>query len=155
MPKHGLDVAACEVYRFYKLVTLKGLIEPISMIVPRRVSVFFHHNQIRSSLQKYNTNTLHPQNSMSFAFSLSFWWNGETITLLGRKEKVVPAYFTNKNLKSVEALFTLRLDKTPVQLIVFRSHLCSKQRPAFSDLMCECIRHHIDQMTEQTSQEEL
>lgn len=39
MPKHGLDVGACEVYRFYKLVTLKGLIEPISMIVPRRVSV--------------------------------------------------------------------------------------------------------------------
>jgi len=38
MPKHGLDVAACEVYRFYKLVTLRGLIEPISMIVPRRVS---------------------------------------------------------------------------------------------------------------------
>lgn len=38
MPKHGMDVAACEVYRFYKLVTLKGLIEPISMIVPRRVS---------------------------------------------------------------------------------------------------------------------
>jgi len=38
MPKHGLDVATCEVFRFYKLVTLKGLIEPISMIVPRRVS---------------------------------------------------------------------------------------------------------------------
>jgi hypothetical protein len=38
MPKHGLDVTACEVFRFYKLVTLKGLIEPISMIVPRRVS---------------------------------------------------------------------------------------------------------------------
>lgn len=38
MPKHGLDVGACEVFRFYKLVTLKGLIEPISMIVPRRVS---------------------------------------------------------------------------------------------------------------------
>ncbi|KAB1257209.1 Coronin-2B [Camelus dromedarius] len=36
MPKHGLDVTACEVFRFYKLVTLKGLIEPISMIVPRR-----------------------------------------------------------------------------------------------------------------------
>jgi len=39
MPKHGLDVGACEVFRFYKLVTLKGLIEPISMIVPRRVSI--------------------------------------------------------------------------------------------------------------------
>lgn len=38
MPKHGLDVGACEVFRFYKLVTLKGLIEPISMIVPRKVS---------------------------------------------------------------------------------------------------------------------
>ena len=38
MPKHGLDVAACEVFRFYKLVTLRGLIEPISMIVPRRVN---------------------------------------------------------------------------------------------------------------------
>ncbi|KAB0393896.1 hypothetical protein E2I00_004045, partial [Balaenoptera physalus] len=39
MPKHGLDVSACEVFRFYKLVTLKGLIEPISMIVPRRPTV--------------------------------------------------------------------------------------------------------------------
>lgn len=38
MPKHGLDVSACEVFRFYKLITMKGLIEPISMIVPRRVS---------------------------------------------------------------------------------------------------------------------
>ncbi|MGH0172946.1 UNVERIFIED_CONTAM: hypothetical protein FKN15_064129 [Acipenser sinensis] len=36
MPKHGLDVSACEVFRFYKLFTLKGLIEPVSMIVPRR-----------------------------------------------------------------------------------------------------------------------
>ncbi|CAB1339009.1 unnamed protein product [Coregonus sp. 'balchen'] len=40
MPKHGLDVAACEVFRFYKLVTLKGLIEPISMIVPRRSETY-------------------------------------------------------------------------------------------------------------------
>lgn len=36
MPKHSLDVGACEVFRFYKLIPLKGLIEPISMIVPRR-----------------------------------------------------------------------------------------------------------------------
>uniref|UniRef100_A0A8C5UAL3 Coronin n=1 Tax=Malurus cyaneus samueli TaxID=2593467 RepID=A0A8C5UAL3_9PASS len=40
MPKHGLDVSACEVFRFYKLVTLKGLIEPISMIVPRRSDTY-------------------------------------------------------------------------------------------------------------------
>ncbi|XP_069778885.1 coronin-2A isoform X1 [Narcine bancroftii] len=36
MPKRGLDVTACEVFRFYKLVTIKSLIEPVSMIVPRR-----------------------------------------------------------------------------------------------------------------------
>ncbi|NWS02677.1 coronin-2A [Motacilla alba alba] len=36
MPKRGLDVAACEIFRFYKLIPAKSLIEPISMIVPRR-----------------------------------------------------------------------------------------------------------------------
>lgn len=36
MPKRGLDVSSCEVFRFYKLVTIKSFIEPLSMIVPRR-----------------------------------------------------------------------------------------------------------------------
>ncbi|XP_067409558.1 coronin-2A [Emydura macquarii macquarii] len=36
MPKRGLDVSACEIFRFYKLIPVKSLIEPISMIVPRR-----------------------------------------------------------------------------------------------------------------------
>ncbi|XP_008921566.2 coronin-2A [Manacus vitellinus] len=36
MPKRGLDVSSCEIFRFYKLIPTKGLIEPISMIVPRR-----------------------------------------------------------------------------------------------------------------------
>ncbi|KAK1334295.1 hypothetical protein QTO34_005298 [Cnephaeus nilssonii] len=36
MPKRGLDVSTCEIFRFYKLITTKSLIEPISMIVPRR-----------------------------------------------------------------------------------------------------------------------
>ncbi|XP_040043658.1 coronin-2A isoform X2 [Gasterosteus aculeatus] len=36
MPKRGLEVNSCEVFRFYKLVTIKSLIEPLSMIVPRR-----------------------------------------------------------------------------------------------------------------------
>lgn len=40
MPKHGLDVSMCEVFRFYKVVTLKGVIEPISMIVPRRSETY-------------------------------------------------------------------------------------------------------------------
>nr|XP_029510957.1 coronin-2A-like [Oncorhynchus nerka] len=36
MPKRGLDVSSCEVFRFYRLVTVKDLVEPLSMIVPRR-----------------------------------------------------------------------------------------------------------------------
>lgn len=36
MPKRGLDVSSCEIFRFYKLITTKCLIEPVSMIVPRR-----------------------------------------------------------------------------------------------------------------------
>ncbi|XP_041078291.1 coronin-2A-like isoform X3 [Polyodon spathula] len=36
MPKRGLDVSSCEVFRFYKLVTTRSVIEPLSMIVPRR-----------------------------------------------------------------------------------------------------------------------
>lgn len=40
MPKRGLEVNSCEVFRFYKLVTIKSLIEPLSMIVPRRVSAY-------------------------------------------------------------------------------------------------------------------
>uniref|UniRef100_A0AAY4EIF5 Coronin n=1 Tax=Denticeps clupeoides TaxID=299321 RepID=A0AAY4EIF5_9TELE len=40
MPKRGLDVGACEVFRFYKLVTLRGLVEPVSMIVPRRSETY-------------------------------------------------------------------------------------------------------------------
>lgn len=36
MPKRGLDVSACEVFRFYRLITIKDLVEPLSMIVPRK-----------------------------------------------------------------------------------------------------------------------
>ncbi|XP_064471293.1 coronin-2B-like isoform X2 [Ornithodoros turicata] len=40
MPKRGLDVRSCEVFRFYKLHATKGLCEPISMIVPRKSEQF-------------------------------------------------------------------------------------------------------------------
>lgn len=30
-------MSSCEIFRFYKLITTKSLIEPVSMIVPRRV----------------------------------------------------------------------------------------------------------------------
>ncbi|NWJ08981.1 COR2A protein, partial [Crypturellus undulatus] len=36
MPKRGLEVSACEIFRFYKLIPTKSLVQPISMIVPRQ-----------------------------------------------------------------------------------------------------------------------
>ncbi|KAI4787874.1 hypothetical protein KUCAC02_036199 [Chaenocephalus aceratus] len=41
MPKRGLDVGACEVFRFYRLISIKDLVEPLSMIVPRKESGIF------------------------------------------------------------------------------------------------------------------
>ena len=38
LPKRGVDTARCEVVRFYKLHAQKDVCEPISMIVPRKVS---------------------------------------------------------------------------------------------------------------------
>nr|XP_022307279.1 coronin-2B-like isoform X2 [Crassostrea virginica] len=40
MPKRGCNTERCEVMRFYKLHASKNLIEPLSMIVPRKSSVF-------------------------------------------------------------------------------------------------------------------
>ncbi|CAG7835248.1 unnamed protein product [Allacma fusca] len=40
MPKRGCEVLRCEVARFYKLHAIKGLCEPISMIVPRKSDQF-------------------------------------------------------------------------------------------------------------------
>ncbi|KOB67373.1 Coronin [Operophtera brumata] len=39
-PYRGVNTAACEVFRFYKLHTARGLCEPISMIVPRKSDCF-------------------------------------------------------------------------------------------------------------------
>ena len=38
LPKRNVDYMKCEVMRFFKLGNNKGLIEPISMTVPRKVS---------------------------------------------------------------------------------------------------------------------
>ncbi|XP_060792842.1 coronin-2B [Neoarius graeffei] len=40
MPKRGLDTVQCEVFRFYRLVTVKDLVEPLSFIVPRKSEDF-------------------------------------------------------------------------------------------------------------------
>ncbi|GBP19644.1 Coronin-2B [Eumeta japonica] len=40
MPKRGVNTSICEVFRFYKLHTSRGLCEPISMIVPRKSDCF-------------------------------------------------------------------------------------------------------------------
>ncbi|XP_061524909.1 coronin-2A-like isoform X10 [Phycodurus eques] len=44
MPKRGLDVNICEIFRFYRLIAVKGLVEPLSMIVPRKKSATFHED---------------------------------------------------------------------------------------------------------------
>ena len=43
MPKRGLDVTSCEIYRFYKLHN-NNFVEPIAMTVPRRVSAGLNNN---------------------------------------------------------------------------------------------------------------
>lgn len=40
MPKRGLNIYNCEIFRFYKLHAIKGICEPISMIVPRKSDQF-------------------------------------------------------------------------------------------------------------------
>ena len=40
LPKRGVDVMSCEIFRLYKVHTNKDLVEPISMIVPRKTDVF-------------------------------------------------------------------------------------------------------------------
>lgn len=37
MPKRGVDAKKCEIAKFYKLYSTKPIVEPISMIVPRKV----------------------------------------------------------------------------------------------------------------------
>ncbi|KAG7232239.1 hypothetical protein INR49_009383 [Caranx melampygus] len=44
MPKRGLDVSSCEVFRFYRLIAVKDLVEPLSMIVPRKESGIFQED---------------------------------------------------------------------------------------------------------------
>uniref|UniRef100_A0A3Q2CFS0 Coronin n=1 Tax=Cyprinodon variegatus TaxID=28743 RepID=A0A3Q2CFS0_CYPVA len=44
MPKRGLDVNACEIFRFYRLIAIKDLVEPLSMIIPRKQSGVFHED---------------------------------------------------------------------------------------------------------------
>jgi len=40
LPKRGCDTMQCEIFRFYKLHATKDLVEPISMIVPRKAEIF-------------------------------------------------------------------------------------------------------------------
>ena len=40
LPKRGIDVTACELFRMYKLHATKDVVEPIAMIVPRKSKTF-------------------------------------------------------------------------------------------------------------------
>uniref|UniRef100_A0A673FVT5 Uncharacterized protein n=1 Tax=Sinocyclocheilus rhinocerous TaxID=307959 RepID=A0A673FVT5_9TELE len=43
MPKRGLNTSACEIFRFYRLVAVRDLLEPLSFCVPRK-SEGFHED---------------------------------------------------------------------------------------------------------------
>ena len=47
MCKRGVDTSKCEIVRFFKLHASKDLIEPISMIVPRKASLPSHVLAVR------------------------------------------------------------------------------------------------------------
>lgn len=40
MPKRGLNVSACEIFRFYKMHAAGSVVEPISFMVPRKSTLF-------------------------------------------------------------------------------------------------------------------
>ena len=40
LPKRGCETHQCEIFRFFKLHATKDLVEPISMIVPRKSEMF-------------------------------------------------------------------------------------------------------------------
>ncbi|KTG36223.1 hypothetical protein cypCar_00040960 [Cyprinus carpio] len=44
MPKRGLNTSACEIFRFYRLVAVRDLLEPLSFCVPRKQSEGFHED---------------------------------------------------------------------------------------------------------------
>ena len=43
MPKRGIDPFKNEVTRFYKLHASKNVVEPLSMIVPRKVKIVINN----------------------------------------------------------------------------------------------------------------
>ncbi|XP_051515087.1 coronin-2A [Myxocyprinus asiaticus] len=44
MPKRGLNFSVCEVFRFYRLLAVRDLLEPVSFYVPRKQSGCFHED---------------------------------------------------------------------------------------------------------------
>jgi coronin-2 len=46
MPKRGVDPHQCEIMRFFKLHASRGLVEPISMIVPRKSDSSCFHDDL-------------------------------------------------------------------------------------------------------------
>lgn len=53
MPKRGLDVTTCEIFRFYKLHN-NNFVEPLAMTVPRRVSLLYKFSKIKQFVMPMN-----------------------------------------------------------------------------------------------------
>lgn len=80
MPKRGLDVNVCEVFRFYRLIAIKDLVEPLSMIVPRKEVYFTFYSSsccIYTGQKVRGTDLLCPS-SQVFSKRICTRWQLET-----------------------------------------------------------------------------
>lgn len=54
MPKRGLNVSICEVFRFYRLVAVRDLLEPLSFCVPRKVKTQINTQLTSDLIEPYS-----------------------------------------------------------------------------------------------------
>jgi hypothetical protein len=83
MPKRHMDYMKCEVMRFFKLQHTKGLVEPISMTVPRKVSSSCWHTPVDFQCVFLQSDMFQPDifpdcPSGESALSAEEWTKGET-----------------------------------------------------------------------------
>lgn len=99
MPKRALRTASCEVFRFYKLHAVRGLCEPIAMIVPRKSDQVFHDDLYPDTAAPVSALSAHEWiTGRDAAPSLMCMRTGANITPCSKPR----VFKTNLNNKSVE-----------------------------------------------------
>ncbi|XP_065073355.1 coronin-1C-like isoform X2 [Ochlerotatus camptorhynchus] len=87
MPKRGVNVTQCEVFRFYKLHATGNICEPISMIVPRKSTLF--------------QNDLYPDTLADIpAIGAKEWFQGRNVQPILRSMKTGESILDTTNQKT-------------------------------------------------------